>query len=175
MCEIARLEAEENRYRNRIKRKKMKKIPFLRSTNTPILTFFSLSRGENEWNWGGSSPLGGPWRVEARARVCSQKNRDVSWRGRWSRQAGRVSGLSGQWGPFLLYTPPFDDSYFVLIVPSPRPAYGSPLFHHLSLSLLLWQDKQVQAFYRPCREYLLRRREARNVLHVGYCEEFGYA
>lgn len=60
MCKIARLEAEENRYRNRIKRKKMKKIPFLRSTNTPILTFFlSLTR----WEWMELGWFQPPWRA----------------------------------------------------------------------------------------------------------------
>lgn len=136
-------------HRNKSSQQK-KKILFLWSngrerTHTDF-DFLPLSRGENEWtNWGGFSPLGGPGRNEGEgvpkegsmpfAKGPSQKNRDVSWRGR--EQPGRVSKASLVNGAPFHYTREHHPSTILISSSlSPRAAYGSPLFQ-LSLYLSL--------------------------------------
>lgn len=137
-------------HRNKSSQQK-KKILFLWSngrerTHTPILTFFlSHAVRMNERIGVVSAPLEG--RVETKARVCwrrvrcrsqkgpSQKNRDVSWRGR--EQPGRVSEASLVNGAPFHYTREHHPSTILISSSlSPRAAYGSPLFQ-LSLYLSL--------------------------------------
>lgn len=117
-----------------------------------------------------------PLEVETKARVW-RRVRCRSQKGRGKRiETGILEGQPREGfnaaslvnGAPFYYAPPFDDSYFVLIVPPS--SIWQPFIPPLSLSSRTNKSKH----YRPCREYLLREDEYTSGLWLKRWKRFSF-